>query len=199
MRSLAGSWKTPIDGFIVNAVTRTGCSGDGWDTLHTGWNNICWTNQFSALFPWSKFSWIDTDTNEMCTKQETHDLPTGLTIYWKNYMTLCEFGRKPSNLALPTGRPERTEILRKQLDYWYGLKLWGTQTHAHTYIHRNTDLLEKWQKLHILDILDILDIPPVCIDILQAKTTSERPQNSPPQRPNPSQVAVTCRGSRSSP
>ena len=69
----------------------------------------------------------------------------------------------------------------------------GTQAHAHTYIHRNAKLLEKGQKLHILDI------PPVCIDILQAKTTCEKPQNSPPQRPDPSQVAVTWRGSRSSP
>ena len=87
-------------------------------------------------------------------------------------MKLCEFGRKTLNLALPTGGPEITEILRKQLDYWYGLKL-GTQAHAHTYIHRNTKLLEKRQKLHILDIPDI---PPVCIDILQAEITCEKPQ-----------------------
>ena len=32
-------------------------------------------------------------------------------------MKLYEFGRKTLNLALPTGGPEITEILRKQLDY----------------------------------------------------------------------------------
>ena len=63
----------------------------------------------------------------------------------------------------------------------------GTQTHAHTYIHRNTKLLEKRQKLHILDIPDI---PPVYIGILKAEITCEKPQNSPPQRPDPSQVAA---------
>ena len=76
-----------------------------------------------------------------------------------------------------------------------GLLMWsktiGTQTHAHTYIHRNTRKKDK-------NYTFIPDIPPVCIDILQAEN-NKRPQNSPPQRPDPSQVAVTCRGSRSSP
>ena len=124
-------------------MTRTGCSGDGGDTLHTGWNNICWTNQFSALFPWSKFSWIDTDTNEMCTKQETHDLPDRFYLFidritW-NYVNLEQ---KPWILALPTGGPEITEILRKQLDYWYGLKL---LEHRHMHTHTYTEMLSYWK------------------------------------------------------
>ena len=48
----------------------------------------------------------------MCTKQETHDLLTGFTDLLKKIHELSEFGRKPLNLALPTGGPEITEILR---------------------------------------------------------------------------------------
>ena len=67
--------------------------------------------------------------------------------------------------------------------------------HTHTY----TEILSYWKKRQKLHILDIPDIPPVYIGILKAEITCEKPQNSPPQRPDPSQAAAICRGSRSSP
>ena len=83
----------------------------------------------------------------MCTKQETHDLLDRFYWFIVELHETMWIWKKTLNLALPTGGPEITEILRKQLDYWYGLKLLGTQTHAHTYIHRNTKLLEKKTKI----------------------------------------------------
>ena len=76
----------------------------------------------------------------MCTKQETHDFPTGFTNLLKKITLnkrIWQIWKKTLNLALPTGGSEKTEILKKQLYYWHGLKLLNTQTHAHT--HTSTD------------------------------------------------------------
>ena len=79
---------------------------------------------FWPFIPWSKFSWIDTDTNEMCTKQETQDVPDRFYLFIDgNYMKLGEKLEYAHNFALPTGGPEITQILREQLDYWNGNKL----------------------------------------------------------------------------
>ena len=54
----------------------------------------------------------------MCTKQETQDIPDRFYLFIDgNYMKLSENLEYTQNLALPTGGPEITEILREQLDY----------------------------------------------------------------------------------
>ena len=98
---------------------------------------------FQPSFPWSKFSWIDTDTNEMCTKQETQDIPDRFYLFIDgNYMKLSENLEYTQNLALPTGGPEITEILKEQLDYWNGNKLLD---HRHMNTHIHTKFQENYQ------------------------------------------------------
>ena len=54
----------------------------------------------------------------MCTKQETQDILHRFYLFIdENYMKLSENLEYTQNLALPTGGPEITEILKEQLDY----------------------------------------------------------------------------------
>ena len=49
----------------------------------------------------------------MCTKQETHDFPTGFTNLLKKITLnkrIWRIWKKTLNLALPTGGSEKTEI-----------------------------------------------------------------------------------------
>ena len=108
-------------------------------------------------------------------------------------MKLCEFGRKTLNFALPTGGPEITEILENNRITDMEQIYWNTDTRTHIHSTKSNE------NDHFLLQLNSSYIPPVCIDVLTTEMTYEKPQNSPPQRPDPSQVAVTCRGSRSSP
>ena len=90
--------------------------------------------EFSPLFPvtWSKFSWINTDANEMCTKQDRF---TSLMVYCQNVQDLLKeqwIWKITPNFALPTGGPKRTEILR---DNWL---LIGTNSYIQTDIRNHT-------------------------------------------------------------
>ena len=84
--------------------------------------------------------------------------------------------------------------IEKQLYYWYGLKLLEHRhTHTHTYIHRSTDLLIYWEndKNYIFWTFQTFHL--YILVFYKLKQQAKRPQNSPPQRPDSSQVAVVKR------
>ena len=94
-----------------------------------------------------------------------------------------EFGIYP-NFALPTGGPEITEILREQLDYWIGRNCWLTDTRTHTYILS----FKKITKFNTFDTLHLFLLYVLIPRILKLHTKVTK--DSPPQRPDPSQVAA---------
>ena len=96
--------------------------------------------------------------------------------------------KKTLNLALPTGGSEKNWNIEKQLYYWYGLKLLEHRhTHTHTYMHRSTDLLILLKNYSFCTFQTFLLY---ILVFYKLKQQAKRSQNSPPQRPNPSQVAV---------